>query len=92
MDNERRADLGAAAVMAAATETNVAEVETASTGITDVLAYVAHFCDRLGLDPRTHFAAGLESYEGDSEDGPAAAVVADGSVLSLNEVASETGS
>ncbi|MCA1571024.1 MAG: hypothetical protein LC798_12025 [Chloroflexi bacterium] len=72
LDNEGRATLGADAVSIAARQTNVAVVESAQTAVTDVLAYVAHFCDRLGLNPRETFDAGLRSYEGDFEDGPAA--------------------
>jgi hypothetical protein len=71
-DNEDRADLGAIAVMAAATITEVARDE-ADTAICDVVSYVAHLCDRCGLDPKVMFASGLESYDGDFEDGPRAA-------------------
>jgi hypothetical protein len=77
MDNERRADLGATAVMTAATITNVAQMEAAETAIKDVLAYIAHFCDRCGLDPQTAFTDGLRSYEGDFEDGPGATPAVD---------------
>jgi hypothetical protein len=77
MDNERRADLGATAVMTAATITNVARMEAAETAISDVLAYIAHFCDRCGLDAGSAFTAGLRSYAGDFEDGPIAARVVD---------------
>jgi hypothetical protein len=72
IDNEDRADLGAIAVMAAATVTGVATDE-ADTAISDVVSYIAHLCDRLGLDPAEMFASGLESYDGDFEDGPRAA-------------------
>jgi hypothetical protein len=71
-DNEDRADLGAIAVMAAATITEVARDE-ADTAICDVVSYMAHLCDRCGLDPKAMFASGLESYDGDFEDGPRAA-------------------
>jgi hypothetical protein len=71
-DNEDRADLGAIAVMAAATVTEVARDE-ANTAICDVVSYIAHLCDRCGLDPKEMFASGLESYDGDFEDGPRAA-------------------
>lgn len=84
MDNERRADLGALAIKRPARETNVYEVESAETAVIDVLAYVAHFCDRLGIDPAETFAAGLRSYEGDFEDGPGADEALDGN-LSLAE-------
>jgi hypothetical protein len=77
MDNERRADLGATAVITAATITNVARMEAAETAICDVLAYIAHFCDRCGLDPRSAFTDGLRFYAGDFEDGPIAARVVD---------------
>jgi hypothetical protein len=72
-DNEDRADLGMIAVMAAATVTGVAKVEEADTAICDAISCVAHLCDRCGLDPREMFASGLESYDGDFEDGPRAA-------------------
>lgn len=70
--NEERADLGADAVLAAASKTNVHAVEAAETAVTDALAYIAHFCDRLGLTPSDVFESALTSYEGDFEDGPAA--------------------
>lgn len=73
MDNERRADLGQLAVISAAHITNVARVESAQTAITDVLAYIAHLCDRYGLSAGVVFSDGLASYEGDAEDGPPAA-------------------
>ena len=72
MDNERRADVGATAVMAAADTTNVAGLEPTETAISDVLADIAHFCDRCGLEPRAMFERGLRSYVGDFEDGPGA--------------------
>lgn len=72
MDNERRADLGRMAVFAPAVMTNVARVDDTETAITDVLAYVAHFCDRCALDPEAVFEAALRSYYGDSDDGPRA--------------------
>lgn len=84
--NEDRADRGMTAIRAAATQTGVWNAETAETAFTDVLSYIGHACDRLGLDPRAIFAAGLESYEGDSEDGPAAEKIADGTQVHLVEV------
>jgi hypothetical protein len=72
MDNERRADLGRMAIEHVATITNVAVVEDTQTAVTDVLAYVAHLCDRLGLPAGVVFSDGLSSYEGDFEDGPRA--------------------
>jgi hypothetical protein len=80
MDNERRADLGREAVAAAATQTNAIAAEPALTAITDVLAYLAHFCDRCRLNPYAVFDAGLRSYEGDFEDGPRAAGTIDPTV------------
>jgi hypothetical protein len=80
MDNERRAELGQQAVLVAATATNVAKVEDGQTAVTDVLAYIAHFCDRLDLDPKATFAAGIASYEGDFEDAPAAEATLDPAV------------
>jgi hypothetical protein len=73
MDNERRADLGREAVAAAERQTNVLVIEPAMTAITDVLAYVAHFCDRCRLNPYAVVDAALRSYRGDFEDGPRAA-------------------
>jgi hypothetical protein len=75
MDNERRADLGHEAVLVVArVETSAENAETspenAETSVVDTLACVAHFCDRLGVDPKAMFADGLESYRGDEEDGP----------------------
>jgi hypothetical protein len=72
MDNERRADIGHIAVWEGARETRVNLEEDASTCVTDVLAYIAHFCDRLGLDPEAEFRSAIESYLGDYEDGPKA--------------------
>jgi hypothetical protein len=72
IDNEDRADLGAITVLPAARLTGVATDE-ADTAISQVLSYVAHLCNRLGLDPEKMFASGLESYDGDFEDGPRAA-------------------
>ena len=78
MNNERRADLGRDALREAAAQTGVLAQETIETCITDVLAYVAHFCERVGLNPYDTFRAGLNSYEGDAEDGPAARKLVDG--------------
>ena len=86
MDNERRADLGIIAVRAAASVTNVWRTETAETSIADVLAYIAHTCDRLGLSPEDTFAAGLRSYEGDFEDGPKANRVFSGATVSFADM------
>lgn len=72
MDNERRADLGYDAVYEAAMQTNVHTQEDTATAITDVLAYIAHLCDRCGLTPEQEFRNGLQSYYGDFEDGPGA--------------------
>jgi hypothetical protein len=49
-------------VVAAATQTNVMAAEPALTAITDVLAHVAHPCDRCRLNPYTVFDAALRSY------------------------------
>lgn len=78
MNNERRADLGAAAIAVAATATNVIDTDTIETSVTDVLAYIAHFCDRAGLDPSFTFDRAIGSYIGDFEDGPAAEKRVDG--------------
>jgi hypothetical protein len=72
LDNEDRADYGENAVVAVGSETNVITQDDISTTITDVLAYIAHFCDRVGIDPEETFKSGLQSYEGDFEDGPPA--------------------
>jgi hypothetical protein len=68
--NESRADLGAIAIHAAGVATNVIAQESVRTTIIDVLAYVAHLCDRVGLAPEGVFENALGSYEGDMEDGP----------------------
>lgn len=73
IDNEDRAEWGEEAVVTIARLTNVYEQEDADTAVTDVLAYVAHFCDRLGLNPAATFRSALASYRGDYEDGPTAA-------------------
>jgi hypothetical protein len=73
IDNEDRADLGAITVLPAAALTEVDTKEEADTAIIQVLSYVAHLCDRFGLDPEKMFANGLESYDGDFEDGSRAA-------------------
>jgi hypothetical protein len=72
MDNERRADIGEAAILAGARETNVARAEPAETAVKDVFAYIRHFCDRLGVDAEQAWSASEGSYMGDFEDGPAA--------------------
>ncbi len=68
-DNADRARYGLDAVARVALRAGSAE-EDPATAITDVLAYIAHACDALGIDPRTAFAAAYESYRGDGEDGP----------------------
>lgn len=90
LDNEDRADLGEEAVYAAAKQTNVHEQEDAATAITDVLAYIAHFCERVGLDPAETFRSGLDSYEGDFEDGPRAAKLYEWADVSLAEIVDGT--
>jgi hypothetical protein len=70
MDNERRADIGHAAVHHGAAITNVHTQEDTTTAIKDVLAYIAHFCQRCGLVPDEVFDNALRSYYGDFEDGP----------------------
>lgn len=87
LDNEDRADLGVRAVRAAARLTNVWTQETASTSIKDVLAYIAHACDRAGLAPEAMFEGGLESYQGDFEDGPPAREMFDGTEWSFADFA-----
>ncbi len=70
MDNERRADIGESAVYRGASMTGVHEAECVETAITDVLAYIAHFCARCQLDASITFARALNSYREDAEDGP----------------------
>lgn len=72
LSNEDRADIGEDMVVTGGRATNVVNVEDAETALTDCLAYMAHFADRLGLDPEQVFASGLLSYRGDWEDGPRA--------------------
>jgi hypothetical protein len=86
MINERRADLGFDAIWAAASKTNVHTQDDTRTAITDVLAYVAHFCDRCGLVPEIMFDEGLRSYYGDFEDGPAATANLDHTLPLVDQV------
>jgi hypothetical protein len=74
------ADVGATAVMATAESANVAGLEPTETAVSDLLADIAHFCDRCGLEPRAMFERGLRSYVGDFEDGPRAVHSLDGEV------------
>ncbi len=68
-DNADRARYGLDAVAAVALRTGVAHDDPA-TAISDVLAYIAHACDALGLDPLELFKDGHWSYCDDREDGP----------------------
>lgn len=77
MTNEDRADRGEDAVRGATERTRAWGIEDEATCVSDALAYVAHYCDRLGIDPYEAFPAALRSYEGDAEDGPPAARVED---------------
>lgn len=86
MDNTRRAQLGIAAVRAAASTTNVWRADVAQTAITDVLAYIAHACLLCGLDPAVTFSAGLRSFEGDAEDGPFVDAMFDGTQMSFADM------
>lgn len=87
MDNERRADLGAVAVWHPADQTGVASHgEPAGTAVVDVLAYILHFCDRLGLDPQATIDRALTTYNGDFEDGPPAAKVITDPTLALDDM------
>jgi hypothetical protein len=72
MNNERRADCGESAIYSAGMATGVVRVEDVETAITDVLAYIAHFCDRCGLDAESMFKHGIQSYSMDCQDGPLA--------------------
>jgi hypothetical protein len=72
VDNEDRADWGEEAVTMCSQETRVYWEESVETSITDTLSYIAHFCERCGLDPAKVFESALRSHEGDYEDGPAA--------------------
>jgi len=73
--NEQRADWGEDAVHCAAKQTGVWDNDDAESAVSDVLAYIAHYCDRLGIDPEATFTRGLNSYTGDFEDGPKVEVV-----------------
>jgi hypothetical protein len=55
----------------------VHEDEAAVTAVIDVLADVAHACDRLGLDPDDVFACALRSYQGDFSARPRAKATLD---------------
>jgi hypothetical protein len=91
LDNEDRANLGVLAVEVAARRTGVWEGEYAVTAIEDVLAYIAHACDRFGLDPVDTFRDGLKSYRGDFEDEPKARLIARGEQVTLDECAGRRG-
>lgn len=84
--NERRADFGDLAVRTVASQTGV-DKDTIDTAVRDAVAYIAHFCDRYGLDPHETITAGLTSYGGDFEDGDGAERIADGSTTILNTTA-----
>jgi len=86
MDNERRADLGYNAIREAGAQTNVITQETVEICISDVLAYVAHLCDRAGLNPDEMFARGMLSYHGDAEDGPPAQPILDGTTAMWHDL------
>ena len=73
--NEQRADWGEDAVCCAAKQTGVWDNDDAESAVSDVLAYIAHYCDRLGIDPEATFLRGPNSYTGDFEDGPKVKVV-----------------
>ncbi len=73
LTNEQRADVGELMVRPGAASMRGGDHEPVSTCIVDTLAYVAHFCDRAGLDPCRIFDAAIAGYRGDGEDGPRAA-------------------
>lgn len=68
--NETRADLGFAAVEGAARRTGVWDGLPAVTAIEDTLSFVAHACDRVGIDPVETFCDGLKTYREDLESNP----------------------
>lgn len=69
--NESRADLAETALIVAtdraAEDTNGEDVWT---DVSDLLANIAHFCDRAGIDFHAAVDHAYHAYEGDSEDGP----------------------
>lgn len=67
--NERRADLGAAALRAGCLDWGANDLLTDAS---DALANIRHWCDREAVDFAYLIERGLDTYEGDSEDGPPA--------------------
>lgn len=70
-ENEARADRGEAAIMIGCSGYAI-DNNGIWMNVKDALSYIAHFCDRAGLDVEETFAAGIDSYHGDFEDGPGA--------------------
>jgi hypothetical protein len=67
--NETRADWGQAAVMTGCPDYAVSGEEL-WTDIHDALSNIAHFCERVGVNPKDVFTSAIKSYVGDHEDGP----------------------
>lgn len=65
--NETRADLGQAAVMVGCADWHCDE--DWHSHVSDALANIVHFCRRAGLDPALLTRSGLDSAEGDLDDG-----------------------
>lgn len=73
MTNEQRADIGQRMVAQAARQAGDYERECAESVAIDAASYLAHFCDRLGLDPVMVLTEGTAAYLADAdEDGPRA--------------------
>jgi hypothetical protein len=85
--NETRADLGFAAVEGAATRTDVWDGLPAVTAIEDVLSFIAHACDRVGLNPVETFCDGLKTYRDDLALAGKVVLLANGDQQSMAAVA-----
>jgi len=84
--NETRADLGFAAVEGAATTTGVWDGLPAVTAIEDVLSFIAHACDRVGLNPVETFCDGLKTYREEVQEAGRVALLANGDQQSMAAV------
>ena len=87
MTNETRADLGFAAVAGPAKRTGVWDGLPAVTAIEDALSFIAHACDRAGLNPVETFCDGLKTYRDDCALRARVTPMATGDCLSMADIA-----
>lgn len=78
LSSRHHTDRGANAVLAAARDTSLHIAEPAGAAVVGALACIAHFCNRLGLDPIAAFEDALCSYADHDEDDFDARPVPDG--------------